>query len=426
MKKSLLSCLFALPLAVFAQTNNLLHNGDFESVDHWNFTPKMDEEEVYVQQASHPDTQGMMYLKLKLVGSHTISYFDYEDESDDNRNIIPVVAGKKYKFSFWAKATEETDMMAGFTFTQQATKAKKGEEWPQFKIAGNDEWKQYTAEVACPSEADRAAFEFYFSYATATVCLDDVVLTQVGSDEPSVVPQDPNNVFAYGGFEDAVYGRLKGWYLGTADHTLITEGLHEGTQGKTALKIYPKSGNTTLLSTMNAGEANTIIVKPGTKYELSFWAKAEAADEKMDLYLNYYTNNKTDNQKHFLKESFTPSTAWKQYTFPVDVDEDTNSLSFTIDFKTSSGYLYFDDFELRQKDAPSALHRPTEDLSLRVAAQGVELQLERSQPVAIYNLSGQLLQRAFLGQGHHFLTLPAGLYVIKTQHSSTKLNIAGQ
>lgn len=422
MKKTLLSLMLMLPLAAFAQTTNLIENGDFESVDNWDFDPNVDTNQAYIEASSYPGNTSLMYLQLKLEGRHTVSYFNTEDDSEDTRNVIPLEAGKKYKLSFWAKASAETDMMAGFTFIQKATKAKKGEEWPQFVLPGNNEWKQYSTEITCPAEADRAAFELYFTYAIATVCFDDIVLTEVGTEAPTE-PQGGSNIFSFGGFEENFFGRLKGWYLGTTDHTLITEGLPEGVKGEYALKMYPKSGNTTLLMTMNAGEPNSITVEPGKTYELTFWAKADAADEKMSLYFTHYTNGVTDNEKHFVKEDFMPTTAWQKYTFPVVMDEETNSLSFTIDFKTSNGYVYFDEFELHKVESPSAIALPTAGVAYQATAEGLEVQLESPQTIAVYGVGGRLVQRQTLAAGCHSFELPAGFYVVKTQQGSFKVNI---
>ena len=129
--------------------------------------------------------------------------------------------------------------------------------YSQVSFATTTEWAEYAIEFNSgdvPNSSNAIFFKFQDTGAAQDVWVDDLVIAKV--NKPEV--EESENMLVNGDFESD-----GGWQYKSGTHEIVTDDVHGGAQ---ALKL-------TNPSTWGEAAIQTVTVRPGYQYEVSFWAK---------------------------------------------------------------------------------------------------------------------------------------------------------
>ena len=232
----------------------------------------------------------------------------------------PLEATKTYTLHFWAKASAEGSITAGF---QNPSNYAGCGDFPVINLT--TDWKEYTLE-ATVTGANAARFLYSIGKFAGEIDFDGIELYSAAAATVEL----PKAVVLYN-FNDGT--PLGGW--GNSSTRTVVDGSRDGSK---MLKF-------TNPSKVNFWEAQIAVdfaepLEQGKVYYLRFWGKASAAGTVGAGYQNPSNYNGCGNYPNF-----DLTTDWKLYDLATSITGD-NAKRLTFNLGAFAGDIYFDDVEI--------------------------------------------------------------------------------
>ena len=184
-----------------------------------------------------------------------------------------------------------------------------------------------------------------------------------------------------GSFEDIPAGKSipRHWQLATAFAGKVDSGAAEGEK---CFKLDGKDGSGILIQSLK--------LQPGKTYTLSWQVKADKAEQKFRLYIEYSTHT-----KRFAGTRWGSGFAgkkWEKHTLTFTLPDDVRSSTLVLRQAKGNGAIWFDDFKLvestPQPNAPDVSREKFVPKPVTIRNAGFESVGKNGAPVAWTNANG--------------------------------------
>ncbi len=332
-------------IIAFANSDNLIKNGDFEqkgftvASKNWKDNSAWAEVDVTYKRIFDKDRDGFVqHIRCESFKHGAVQFV---------QSGVPIQTGETYRVSLWAKGDINVPLEIlfrkhGNPYTTYFSKA--------FKIS--DEWKKYSF-VAPVNVTDSSTYFMFRFTSKGDIYLDDISVIPV--DDLSIDShQNDGNLIGNGSFEIGTY-RWGVEYRGIGHENEMavraldlaaTMDSSRSKYGKHSLKIPSVDTAKFLLN------SEYIVLNPNKKHTLSFWAYSE---RQRNIYAGIVSGYFGNNRKQL--ETIHVGPEWKYYVISAESEITEDNLYFVSFEGWGADSLWIDGVQLVEGDAKPFLNK---------------------------------------------------------------------
>ncbi|MBP1989316.1 S-layer homology domain-containing protein [Paenibacillus eucommiae] len=242
--------------------------------------------------------------------------------ASSQEQTVPVVSGKSYKMTFWAKRAGPEELnVVGINFWDVPGLGLQGAR----VSVDSSEYKQYEIYFTAPAGFSYSTIVIFKVPGTSWVYVDDVTLHELP------------NLAANPGFEDG----LAGWDLSFQD--TVESITSDAASGSKALKVNASS------------REQTVNIVTGQSYKMTFRAKRTGPEELNVVGINFWDVPGIGLQGTRVTVN---STDYKEYTVYFTAPAGYSKATIVVYKDIGTGWVYVDDFVLTEWSAQSEEPKP--------------------------------------------------------------------
>lgn len=246
-------------------------------------------------------------------------------------------------------------------------------------------------------------------------------------DEPDIDDTDDWVTIFHDSFENGVSDYKSSVLIGKVDWTYYpsnkiisnTEMIPTPTDGKKLLMLFTGRNKTICEAEI---ESKNIDIIPENRYYLSFDVATSFLPESLTPIFKFWV--KDDNMQLYSQTIKNVKDTWEHIEVPII--SSTNSIQFGFCGNVYTGGLFVDNFKIQTiKDVSSVLQLSSDDeIDICIEGHNVNLSTKKESNIEIYNVGGSLVKPIRLYSNNNInISLPLGLYIIKSQGSSRKISV---